>query len=77
MSQLVVRTALRALFVCGGGTCNMFVRSVSSASVLKSPDEITKPMQTHDWCGGFGDFKIGSKHVQGVHIYRGSSYTTL
>lgn len=47
----------------------MFVRSVSSASVIKSPDEITKPIQTHDWCGGFGDFKIGSKHAQGLHIY--------
>ncbi|XP_010461512.1 PREDICTED: ubiquinol oxidase 2, mitochondrial isoform X2 [Camelina sativa] len=65
MSQLVRRTALRALIVCGGGTCNMSVRSVSSVFVIKRPDEITKRMQIHDWCGGFGDFKIGSKHVQG------------
>lgn len=70
MSQLVARTALRALLVCGGGNCNMFVSSVSAASVMKSPYEITKPMRIHDWCGRLGDFKIGSKHVQGVHIYR-------
>lgn len=48
----------------------MFVSSVSAASVMKSPYEITKPMRIHDWCGRLGDFKIGSKHVQGVHIYR-------
>lgn len=67
MSQLVTRKVLRALLVRsggggGGGNCNMFVRSVFAASV------IAKPRQTHDRCGGFCDFKIGSKHVQGVHL---------
>ncbi|XP_020883691.1 ubiquinol oxidase 2, mitochondrial [Arabidopsis lyrata subsp. lyrata] len=63
--MIVARTTLRALLVCGGGNCNMFVSSVSAASVMKSPYERTKPMRIHDWCGRFGDFKIGSKHVQG------------
>ncbi|CAE6258401.1 unnamed protein product [Arabidopsis arenosa] len=68
--MIVARTALRALLVCGGGNCNMFVSSVSAASVMKSPYEITKPTQIHDWCGGFGDFKIGPKHVQGNNNLR-------
>ncbi|ESQ31471.1 hypothetical protein EUTSA_v10005697mg [Eutrema salsugineum] len=62
MSQLVARTALRALLVRVGGNCNIVVMPVSAASVVKSSEEITKqPMRIH----GFGDFEIESKHVQG------------
>ncbi|CAH2043558.1 unnamed protein product [Thlaspi arvense] len=64
MNQLVATTALRSLLVRGGGNCNMVVRSVSAAFVVKSPEDITKPMRIHDWRGGFGYFKIDSKHVQ-------------